>query len=60
MGSPLMSHDESQPEWKDLAEQASQEMDTAKLLFLVTELNRVLEHGEQEAQKRRSGHTPQD
>jgi hypothetical protein len=30
------------PDWKCLAEQASKEMDSEKLLSLVTELNRVL------------------
>jgi hypothetical protein len=30
-------------EWKLLAEQASKEMDSAKLLILVTELNRALD-----------------
>ena len=34
-------------DWKRLAEQASKEMDSEKLLGLVTELNRVL--GEREA-----------
>jgi hypothetical protein len=49
-----MSNDELQQEWRNLAEQASKEMDATILLHFVTELNHLLEHDEQ------GGHTPKD
>jgi hypothetical protein len=39
-----MSSDEHQAEWRNLAEQASKEMDATKLLHFVTELDHLLEH----------------
>jgi hypothetical protein len=47
-----MSSDVYEAEWKNLAEQASREMDGSKLLDLVTELNWVLERGERKAGRR--------
>jgi hypothetical protein len=45
--------------WRQLAEQASVETDSAKMLEIVSELNRVLgEREETSAQKRHHGNEP--
>lgn len=50
-----MSHEDHPTPWKDLAKQASKELDSARLLQLVAELNRALEDGEHNARKSQSG-----
>ena len=48
----------SQRDWQHIAEQASSEMDSEKLINLVTLLNRVL--GEQEERSRAQRHQPDE
>jgi len=55
-----MFGDPNQTERIDLAKLASKEMDATRLLALLTELNRIPEYREREAQKRRIGNTPND
>jgi hypothetical protein len=55
-----MFGDPNQTERIDLAKLASKEMDATRLLALLTELNRMPEYREHEAQKRRIGNTPTD
>lgn len=55
-----MFGDPHQTERIDLAKLASKEMDATSLLALLTELNRMPEYREHEAQKRRTGNTPND
>ena len=47
---------DSPRDWKHLAEQASNEMNSEKLMDLVNELNQLLgEHADRSQQQRRSG-----